>query len=154
MELCAYIAKNLCWIGLEIADLSGEFLEWGRSEGEWKLILSFYIMHQSFGTVIGFMSVQLYLLMWINFTLVTEQWVLCCRAGHYLLGPGAMSPNWYDRHILTVGFACSFPRRENGPAIYVGVWIYKKNYTAQMEIKLVTFYGDNFSTVHSSLYAC
>lgn len=70
------------------------------------------------------------------------------------MGPDAMSPNWHDRHILTAGFAYSFPTRENGPGVHLVVRLYENNYTIQVGIKLMTFYEDNFSTVHTSLYAC
>lgn len=85
---------------------------------------------------------------------MTEQQVFCCRARHYLLGPDALTPNCYDRHILTVGFAYSFPIRENGTGVHLVVRLYKKNYMIQVGIKLIKCYEDDFSTVHTSLCAC
>ena len=56
------------------------------------------------------------------------------------MDPDAMSPNWYDRYILTAGFAYSFPIRDNGPGIHLVVMLYKKNYTIQVGKKLMTFH--------------
>lgn len=146
-SVLASITRNLCWIGRSR-------FEWGIFEvrQKWRGVKTdpefLYNASKLWHAYLLYEHVTLSPHA-SSFHPHDREQVFCCTARHCLLD--AMSPNWYDRHTPTAGFAYSSPRRESGPGIHLVVRLYEKNATIQIGIKLLPFHEDSFSTVHTSL---